>query len=83
MGMTCASCVNKIESKVKKINGVHTASVALTTKIGKFSYDPTKTGPRDILEMIEKLGFSPSVLTNKEKDTKSYLDHRFVHYIFS
>jgi Cu+-exporting ATPase len=75
--MSCASCVNKIESNVGKLNGVLSASVALTTQRGKFLFDPTETGPRDIVEAIEKLGFSASVMTATEKEARGYLDHRY------
>ncbi|EEB14125.1 Copper-transporting ATPase, putative [Pediculus humanus corporis] len=75
-GMTCASCVNKIESTVKKINGVFSASVALTTQKGKFKYDLEKTGPRDIIETINKLGFKADILSSKDKESRAYLDHR-------
>lgn len=56
-GMTCASCVHKIESNVAKLAGVYSAQVALTTKRGKFAYDPEVTGPRSLIEAIERLGF--------------------------
>jgi len=42
MGMTCASCVNKIESHVLKIKGVTTASVTLLTKRGEYWSNPKR-----------------------------------------
>lgn len=55
--MTCASCVHKIESNIAKMPGILSAKVALTTQKGKFKYDPEVTGPRHIIETINKLGF--------------------------
>ncbi|RZF47721.1 hypothetical protein LSTR_LSTR005985, partial [Laodelphax striatellus] len=75
-GMTCASCVNKIESSVRKIKGVRSCLVALTTQRGKFTYDSELTGPRDIIEAVEKLGFSASLMSSKDKDSRGYLDFR-------
>ncbi|XP_069691497.1 copper-transporting ATPase 1 isoform X3 [Periplaneta americana] len=75
-GMTCSSCVNKIETSVKKLKGINSASVALTTQRGKFRYDSELTGPRDIVEAIQRLGFHASLLNNKEKESRGYLDHR-------
>jgi len=74
-GMTCASCVNKIETTVKKLKGVLSASVALTTQRGKFCYDTELTGPRDIVEAIQALGFHASLMNNKDRESRGYLDH--------
>ena len=52
-GMTCSSCVAIIERTVRKLPGVYSASVALTTKKGYFEYDPTLTGPRQIIHAIK------------------------------
>ena len=35
-GMTCSSCVNNIEKNVLTLQGVHSASIALSTERGKF-----------------------------------------------
>lgn len=74
--MTCASCVNKIESTLLKAPGILSAKVALTTHHGKFTYDPEITGTRNIIEHIERLGFSASFMTQRDKDARGYLDHR-------
>lgn len=74
--MTCASCVNKIESTVKKLPGVSSAVVALTTQRGKFKYDAERTGVRDIVESINKLGFTASLFSNRDKENRGYLDHK-------
>ncbi|XP_044763137.1 copper-transporting ATPase 1 isoform X2 [Coccinella septempunctata] len=65
-GMTCASCVYKIESNVVKLRGVVSAKVALTTRRGKFLYDSEITGPRDVIKAIEDLGFTAELL-NKDR----------------
>lgn len=75
--MTCASCVSKIETNIRKIKGVSYASVALTTKKGKFKYDPEVIGPRDIIDGVRSLGFGCDMVTNKSKDYIAYLDQRY------
>lgn len=52
-GMTCSSCVHLIESTLIKEKGVLTASVALATNKGRFTFDAELTGPRDIIEKIK------------------------------
>lgn len=75
LGMTCSSCVYAIESNVMKIKGVQAAVVALATERGKFSFDPAITGPRDIIDAINNLGFDAS-LYNSGASRGNYLDHR-------
>lgn len=52
MGMTCSSCVYAIESNIMKMKGMKSAVVALATERGKFQFDPSITGPRDIIDCI-------------------------------
>uniref|UniRef100_A0ABI8A645 P-type Cu(+) transporter n=1 Tax=Felis catus TaxID=9685 RepID=A0ABI8A645_FELCA len=55
-GMTCASCVHNIESKLTRTNGITYASVALATSKAHVKFDPEMIGPRDIVKIIELLG---------------------------
>ncbi|CAH1132290.1 unnamed protein product [Ceutorhynchus assimilis] len=69
-GMTCASCVYKIESNIIKVPGILSAQVALTTQRGKFKYDPEVTGPRSIIEAINRLGFEAKLFTRERDDDR-------------
>lgn len=49
-GMTCASCVYKVERETKKIKGMLEASVTLLTNRGQFKFDKNSgLGTRDII----------------------------------
>ncbi|KAK2891343.1 hypothetical protein Q8A67_013986 [Cirrhinus molitorella] len=72
-GMTCASCVHKIESNLMKQKGIFYASVALATNKAHIKYDPEVTGPRDVIRWIENLGFTASLV--KKDRPGSHLDH--------
>ncbi|KAJ3012588.1 hypothetical protein HKX48_006198 [Thoreauomyces humboldtii] len=56
-GMTCGSCSGKIEREVSKLVGVTKASVNLLGQSGRFEYDTSAVGMRNIVEKIEQLGF--------------------------
>nr|XP_026483382.1 copper-transporting ATPase 1 isoform X5 [Vanessa tameamea] len=75
-GMTCASCVNKIEKSVLKMNGVVSCSVALTTSKAKIKYDPEIIGARKICDAVNDLGFDASVLSSQNRGTTDYLEHK-------
>jgi P-type Cu+ transporter len=56
-GMTCAVCVNTIETVVGQMEGVNSASVNLTMENARFGFDPNITSEKAITEMIEEIGY--------------------------
>ncbi|XP_070615716.1 copper-transporting ATPase 1 isoform X2 [Erythrolamprus reginae] len=73
-GMTCASCVHKIESTLMKTKGVLYSSVALATNKAHIKYDLEIIGPRDIIQIIQNLGFNATLV--KKDRSASHLDHK-------
>src|SRR5829696_3277313 len=56
-GMTCASCVNRVEKAIGKVPGVEQAAVNLATERATVSYDPRQTTVADIASAVERAGY--------------------------
>jgi Cu+-exporting ATPase len=55
-GMTCASCANRIEKRLNKLEGVE-ASVNYATEKASVSYDADQARPEDLVAAVEKAGY--------------------------
>ncbi len=58
-GMTCASCVARVERALKKVPGVDAASVNLATEKATVTYDAASAGVETLLDAIEGAGYDP------------------------
>ena len=56
-GMTCASCVNRIERFLRKTDGVEEASVNLATEVATIRYLPSRAGRNELVKAIEAAGY--------------------------
>ena len=56
-GMTCASCVNRIERFLRKTPGVETATVNLATEVATIRYLPATTDRTALVGAIEAAGY--------------------------
>src|SRR5919112_6778624 len=56
-GMTCASCVNRVEKAIAKVPGVERAAVNLATERATVNYDPGQTTAADIAAAVERAGY--------------------------
>ncbi len=66
-GMSCASCVAKIESALKKTPGILEASVNLATKTARVSFVENLIRPEEIRKIIDGIGYKASLIQKKEK----------------
>ena len=57
-GMTCASCVRRIERALGKVHGVEEASVNLATEKARVVFDPSVADLDDLTTAVEKAGYT-------------------------
>jgi P-type Cu+ transporter len=67
-GMTCASCANRIERRLNKLDGV-TATVNYATEKATVEFDPTAAEPEQFVEAVEAAGYG-AVLRSPEADER-------------
>ncbi|KAL1237876.1 Copper-transporting ATPase [Trichinella pseudospiralis] len=75
VGMTCTSCVHRIETNVKNLRGVVGAEVTLTNSSGVFIYEANHCTPRSIMKCIEDLGYSCSLLSKENRSAALSHNH--------
>ncbi len=65
-GMTCASCANRIERRLNKLDGV-TATVNYATEKAKVQFDAAAVAPEQLLEAVEAAGYSAELPTDRDE----------------
>lgn len=84
-GISCQVCVNKIEKKVSKLNGVKSVAVNLANSRGKIVYDSDVIKLSEILEVMEKMGYTgtrheESSENQKDKEKEDLLKREFLEF---
>jgi Cu+-exporting ATPase len=67
-GMTCASCVNRIERFLRKTDGVEDASVNLATEIATIRYVPELADREGLVGAVEAAGYDVRAVTEPAPD---------------
>jgi Cu+-exporting ATPase len=57
-GMTCASCVARIERGLQREPGVISADVNLASETASIAYDPAETGPAQLAAAVDRAGYT-------------------------
>jgi Cu+-exporting ATPase len=68
-GMTCASCVARVERKLGKLSGVQTAMVNLASERASVTYDPALVSPAQMISAVEAAGYSAAPVAEEMADT--------------
>ncbi len=83
-GMTCASCANRIERKLNKLDGV-AATVNYATEKASVEFDPQVVEPEQLLAAVESAGYQatlrsiePGMAAAKDVDDTAPLRRRLV-----
>ena len=66
-GMTCASCANRIERKLNKLDGV-SASVNYATEKATVDFDSETVAPEALVEAVEAAGYQAVLPTDEPED---------------
>ena len=57
LGMTCANCVATVERNLKKVDGVESANVNLSSERAAVTYDPGKADLSEFIRRVEGAGY--------------------------
>ena len=68
IGMTCASCVARVEKTLKKIEGIENVSVNFATEKATFRIDESRTNYNKIIDAIEDTGYKIELSQADEKE---------------
>jgi len=68
-GMSCASCVGRVEKAIRSVEGVLAANVNLATEKAHVEFAPSAATPAAVAEAIRAAGYEPSDSTMELKIT--------------
>jgi Cu+-exporting ATPase len=57
-GMTCASCVGRVEKALNRLDGVAGAEVNLATEVATVRFDPASVGLAELTAAVAKAGYT-------------------------
>lgn len=93
LGMTCASCAQRVEQGLNQLQGVASAVINLATESASIEYYPSTISLSDIKSKIEKLGYGVHDLSDinevnnekvvREKETKKQRIRLGIAAVFS
>lgn len=69
-GMSCAACSSAVERVTRKLPGVESSDVNLTTSRMVITYDEAQVTPELICQKVSRAGFTASLILEEEQNRK-------------
>jgi len=69
-GMTCNGCVQKVESTLKKVEGVSETSVKLASHSATVTFDVEKADEKSLTKAVNSTGFKAVSVEEAKKEDK-------------
>ncbi len=66
--MTCASCVQRIERRLKNAPGVISATVNLAAESADVTFDPAQTGIKQLIAVVQDTGYTAETAGEQPQD---------------
>ncbi len=77
-GMTCASCVARVEKAISKFDGVKNVNVNLATEKASIEFDPNKVDLKQIAQSIEDAGYKLDLPDSNKKSDSNIIEEQTV-----
>ncbi|KAI5067389.1 hypothetical protein GOP47_0017917 [Adiantum capillus-veneris] len=80
-GMTCTSCSQAIETNLIKVSGIKKAEISLTTEEAVIHYDPKLINYKQIMEVVDDMGYTTDLISAGEERDKVILKVEGAHSV--
>jgi Cu+-exporting ATPase len=75
-GMTCASCVRRVERALERVPGVVEATVNLATERAGVCYDPLKVGVGEMVAAVDRAGYKAAARAEESAKAQGEAEER-------
>jgi len=69
-GMSCASCVRRVETVLSGMDGVHRADINFATEKATVQYDPSLVSVADLQQAVREAGYQVEALEQQEDEDR-------------
>lgn len=90
-GMSCVNCAHTVEQALKKINGVHEASVQFASAKASVTFDPLLVDESKLIEAVKQTGYGATLSEDSaqairkasQKETRYYFKYFLIALLLS